>query len=32
MPHLAWIPAGAATGFLAAFVFGDLLPLPVDLY
>lgn len=32
MAHLAWIPAGAATGFLAAFVFGDLLTLPVDLY
>lgn len=32
MAHLAWIPAGAATGFLAAFVFGDLLTPPVDLY
>lgn len=32
MAHLTWIPAGAATGFLAAFLFGDLLTLPVDLY
>lgn len=30
--HLAWIPAGAAVGFTASFVFGDLLPLPRDLY
>jgi len=30
--HLAWIPAGAAVGFLSSFVLGDLLPLPVDLY
>ena len=30
--HLAWIPAGAAVGFLSSFVLGDLLPLPADLY
>jgi hypothetical protein len=30
--HLLWIPAGTAAGFIAAFVFGDLLRLPVDLY
>lgn len=30
--HLAWIPVGAAVGFSAAFLFGDLLTLPVDLY
>jgi hypothetical protein len=32
MAHLAWIPAAAAVGFLAAFLFGDLLTLPIDLY
>jgi hypothetical protein len=32
MSHLAWIPAGAVVGFLTAFVFGDILTLPVDLY
>lgn len=30
--HLLWIPAAAAVGFLAAFIFGDQLTLPVDLY
>jgi len=30
--HLAWIPVGALVGWLAAFVFGDVLTLPVDLY
>lgn len=30
--HLAWIPLGGAASFAASFVFGDLLPLPVDLY
>lgn len=30
--HLFWIPAGAAVGFLASFVFGDLVTLPLDLY
>lgn len=30
--HLGWIPVGAGIGFLASFVFGDLLRLPVDLY
>lgn len=30
--HLLWIPAGAGVGFLASFVFGDLLTMPVDLY
>jgi hypothetical protein len=30
--HLLWIPAGAAVGFLASFVFGDLVTLPLDLY
>jgi len=30
--HLFWIPAGAAMGFLASFIFGDLIMLPVDLY
>lgn len=30
--HLAWIPAGAGASFLASFLFGDLLTLPVDLY
>jgi hypothetical protein len=29
--HLGWIPAGALVGFLTAFIFGDLLTLPVDL-
>lgn len=32
MKHLLWIPAAAVVGFLAPFVFGDLLDLPVDLY
>jgi hypothetical protein len=30
--HLLWIPAGAAGGFLASFIVGDLILLPVDLY
>lgn len=30
--HLLWIPAGAAVGFTASFVFGDLLTLALDLY
>jgi hypothetical protein len=30
--HLVWIPTGALVGFLASFVFGDLISLPVDLY
>jgi hypothetical protein len=30
--HLVWIPIGATISFLAAFIFGDLLTLPVDLY
>lgn len=30
--HLVWILFGAAVGFLASFLFGDLLTLPVDLY
>jgi hypothetical protein len=30
--HLGWIPAAALAGWLASFVFGDLLTLPVDLY
>jgi hypothetical protein len=30
--HLAWVPAGAGASFLASFLFGDLLSLPVDLY
>lgn len=30
--HLLWIPAGAVVGWLASFVFGDLLTLPVDVY
>ena len=32
LSHLLWIPAGALTGFLLSLIFGDLLPLPVDLY
>lgn len=32
LSHLAWIPAGALVGWLASFVFGDVLTLPVDLY
>ena len=32
MAHLAWLPIGAAVGFSTAFLFGDLLTLPVDLY
>jgi hypothetical protein len=30
--HLSWLPWAAGVGFAAAFVFGDLLLLPVDLY
>lgn len=30
--HLVWIPVGALVGFLASFLFGDLILLPVDLY
>lgn len=30
--HLGWIAAGAAVGFGASFLFGDLITLPVDLY
>lgn len=30
--HLLWLPAGALVAFAAAFVFSDLLKLPVDLY
>ena len=30
--HLLWIPFTALVGFAAAFVFADLLVLPVDLY
>ncbi len=30
--HLVWIPAGAVVGGAVAFVFGDLITLPVDLY
>jgi hypothetical protein len=30
--RLMWIPAGALSGFLVSFIFGDLLTLPVDLY
>jgi hypothetical protein len=30
--HLRWIVYGSGVGFGASFVFGDLLPLPVDLY
>jgi len=32
MSHLVWIPLGAAVAFLASFVLGDLIVLPVDLY
>ena len=32
MSHLVWIPLGAGVAFLASFVFGDLIALPVDLY
>lgn len=32
LPHLGWIPAATLVGFLAAFVFGDLMTLPVDVY
>jgi len=32
LKHHAWIPAGAGASFLAIFFFGDLLPLPVDIY
>jgi hypothetical protein len=30
--HLVWIAYAALAGFGASFIFGDLLPLPVDLY
>jgi len=30
--HLVWIPGGAVVGWAVAFVFGDLLTLPVDVY
>jgi hypothetical protein len=30
--HLIWVGAGALVGFLASFIFGDLLNLPLDLY
>lgn len=30
--HLIWIVAGCIVGFLASFIFGDLLNLPLDLY
>lgn len=30
--HLAWIPATALLGFVVSFVFGDRIPLPVDIY
>ncbi|MGK7395130.1 MAG: hypothetical protein ACNS62_11200 [Candidatus Cyclobacteriaceae bacterium M3_2C_046] len=30
--HLLWIPAGGAVGFIASWVFGDLLRLPLDIY
>jgi hypothetical protein len=32
MRHLLWIPATAGVGFGAAFVFADVLTLPVDSY
>lgn len=32
LPHLGWIPTGAGVGFLASFVFGDAIAIPVDLY
>lgn len=32
LAHLVWIPAGAMVGWMASFVFGDLLTLPLDLY
>jgi hypothetical protein len=32
LSHLTWIPAGALVGFAAAFVFGDVVELPADLY
>jgi hypothetical protein len=32
LTHLFWIPLGAGVGFLASFIFGDLLTLPLDLY
>jgi hypothetical protein len=32
LKHLAWIPAGAGASFFASFLFGDVLPLGVDLY
>ena len=30
--HLLWIPAGGTVGFLASWIFADLLVLPIDLY
>lgn len=30
--HLLWVPVGGAVGFLASWIFSDLLALPVDLY
>jgi hypothetical protein len=30
--HLKWIALGAIVGFGASFIFGDLIPLPLDLY
>ncbi len=30
--HLGWIPVSASIGFATAFLFGDLLTLPVDVY
>lgn len=32
VPHLGWIPAGAAVGFAVAFLLGDAEPVPVVLY
>jgi len=30
--HLVWISFGALAGFLASFIFGDMLSLPLDVY
>jgi len=30
--HLVWLPAACLVGFMTAFVFGDVLTLPVDVY
>jgi hypothetical protein len=30
--HLLWVPAGALVGFLTAFLLGDVVTLPVDVY